>query len=211
MYNLYHLAQFAFSECERFLDGDSTYARGGVHPLSDQDARKRLLKADGSEMNAVSWLVGHMAWQWVRLATRAIYARDYPELDKTFAQLPSSDDEPLAELRRRVYRYRTGTEIPPDPPAIDEARALLREAREATDWLARADTTLLGSTVNAKDASPTITNEPIGKNVVRAVLHTFTHGGEVLAIRQMLGHSEIAFMNMAELNWPTPVTKQDAK
>jgi hypothetical protein len=202
MYDLNALAQFAFSECERFLDGDASYFGGGVYPLSDADARVRLKKADGSEMNAISWLAGHMAWQWVRLATRAAYARDYPKLDRKYGQLPESDDEPFADLRRRVYRYRTGTEVPADPPPIDETRQLLREAREATAWLATADEALLASTVNAADASRTIAIEPIGKNVVRAVLHTFTHSGEVLAIRQMLGHPEIGFMKMADLPWP---------
>ena len=196
------LAQFSFTQLERFINGDSTYAGGNIHPLSDNDARKRLLKGDGSEMNAASWLIGHMSWQWARLATRAVYARDLPHLDRQFGQLPESDDEPLADLRRRVYRYRTGTEIPPDPPSLDEVRELLREAREATAWLATADDALLASTVNARDAAPTIAREPIGKNVMRAVLHTFTHGGELLAIRQMLGHPEIAFMDMAKLSWP---------
>ena len=202
MHDLNALAQFAFTELERFVDGDSTYAGGGVHALSDGDARRRLCKADGGEMNAASWLIGHMAWQWARLATRAVYARDFPHLDRQFGHLPSSNDEPFADLRRLVYRYRTGTEIPPDPPSLDGVRELLRQSREATSWLATADDALLASTVNARDAARTIAREPIGKNVMRAVLHTFTHGGELLAIRQMLGHPEIAFMDMAKLPWP---------
>ena len=107
----------------------------------------------------------------------------------------------MADLRRRVYRYRTGTEIPPDPPSLDEVRELLREAARRRPGSQRTRP-LLASTVNARDAAPTIAREPTRKNVMRAVLHTFTHGGELLAIRQMLGHPEIAFMDMAKLSWP---------
>jgi hypothetical protein len=203
MYDLNALAEFAFSECERFLDGGPLSPQGVAQPLTDEDARARLRKADGTEMNAISWLVGHMSWQWVRLATRAIYARDLPELDGRFGQLPESDSDPLADLRRRVYRYRTGTQIPPDPPSILEAYELLHESRLATTgWLSSAGPQLLASTIGPGDASPSIAREPIGKNVMRNVLHTFTHSGEILAVRQMLGHPEIGFMKMDDLFWP---------
>lgn len=49
-YRPIEIARFALSEFERGLDG-----------LSDEDARKRLTKADGSEMNAISWTVCHIA------------------------------------------------------------------------------------------------------------------------------------------------------
>jgi hypothetical protein len=126
-------------------------------------------------------------------------------MDRKFGHLPESEGEPLADLRRRVYRFRTGTEIAPDPPSIKEARQLLDEARTASDWLASADAALLASTVNAKDAFARIAGEPLGKNVVRNVLHTFTHSGEVLAVRQILGHSEVPFLQMKDLPWPGEV------
>jgi hypothetical protein len=54
MYPLTDMAAFALSEFERGLKG-----------LSDEDARKRLTKADGTEMNAISWTIGHIAGHWL--------------------------------------------------------------------------------------------------------------------------------------------------
>jgi hypothetical protein len=60
MYRLIDLTQFALSEFERGLAG-----------LSDEDARARLKKADGTEMNAISWTVGHIAGHWASQAAGA--------------------------------------------------------------------------------------------------------------------------------------------
>ena len=42
------LARFALSEFERGLDG-----------LTEEETRTRVAKADGTQMNAISWTVGH--------------------------------------------------------------------------------------------------------------------------------------------------------
>jgi hypothetical protein len=54
MFALAEMAAFALAEFERGLEG-----------LTDEEARTRLTKADGSQMNAISWTVGHIAGHWL--------------------------------------------------------------------------------------------------------------------------------------------------
>ena len=54
MYEPIELARFALSEFERGLEG-----------LTDDEARTRFEKADATEMNAISWTIGHIAAHWL--------------------------------------------------------------------------------------------------------------------------------------------------
>ena len=64
MYQPLELARFALSEFERGLEG-----------LTDKEARTRIKKADDSEMNAISWTVGHIAGHWLVQAAYASQER----------------------------------------------------------------------------------------------------------------------------------------
>lgn len=158
MYQPVDLASFAFFQFARGLEG-----------LTDEEARTRLTKADGSQMNAISWIVAHVARQWRMLAERAI------------VQPRPSGLEP----------FRTGSDDP-TPPPLELVLQALHDAKAANDWIAGADDALM-CTVREGITSRTA-NESAGTYLMRDVLHTWFHTGEINAIRQMLGHPEIAFV-----------------
>ncbi len=90
MYEITELVGFAISEFERGLEG-----------LTDEEARTRLKKADGSEMNAISWTVVHIAGHWL----------NRPERLRRFAS--GSDDAtppPLSEALDLLQEAKRSTE-----------------------------------------------------------------------------------------------------
>ena len=156
-YNTIDLARFALSEFERGLEG-----------LSDEEARQRLTKADGTEMNAISWTVCHIAGHWLNRPAR-------------------------------LTRYASGSKNP-EPPPLEEALALLAEAKGFTEtWLADAKADFLASKPDG------LGGESVGTGVMRAILHTWFHTGEINAIRQMQGHEAIGFVGpmLGNLEWQT--------
>jgi hypothetical protein len=54
MFNITDIVMFALGEFRRGLDG-----------LTDDEARWRPEKADGTEMNAISWTVCHIGGHWL--------------------------------------------------------------------------------------------------------------------------------------------------
>ncbi len=165
MYQPIELARFALSEFERGLEG-----------VTDEEARTRISKADGSEMNAISWIVAHIAAHWPLVAGFA-----------TQAALP---EDSAAAYRR--------TKADPTPPPLADALKLLGNAKDSIEWISGADDALLSTT--RADAPG---RENVGTQLMRVVLHTWFHTGEINAVRQMLGHAEIGFVGrMAdELEW----------
>jgi uncharacterized damage-inducible protein DinB len=164
MYSLTDMARFALSEFERGLEG-----------LTDEEARLRMAKANGTQMNSVTWTVGHLAWHWCRVR-RAATGDAYPEALNQFAN--GSND--------------------PTPPSLEDARGFLQLAKESTTWIAGADDELL-----ARRNPRNPVSESVGTALMRVMLHTWFHAGEVNAIRQMLGHPEIQFVGpmIGNLEW----------
>lgn len=156
MYHPIELFRFAVSEFRRGLEG-----------LTDDEARVRLPKADGSQMNAISWTVGHIAGHWLFV-------------------------DAIATRRRRPSGLRRfGTDGDPTPPPLEEVRGLLDDAEARSDsWIAAAGSALLNTTHDI-EIDP---GENLGTRVMRAVLHTWFHNGEINAMRQQLGHPEIFFL-----------------
>ena len=76
MYRADDFAEFAIAEFRRGLEG-----------LTEEEARFRPEKADGTRMNAISWIVQHIADHWLNVARAA---RDLP-LER---QRPPSDGTP---------------------------------------------------------------------------------------------------------------------
>lgn len=155
MYHPGDLAMFALSEFERGLEG-----------LSEDEAQRRIEKAGGSRMNAISWTAAHIAGHWLHRPAR-------------------------------LDRYNFGSDDP-TPPTLAEARALLAEARAYTSgWLARADDRLMAHVPEGTGG------ENVGTALMRAILHTWFHAGEINAVRQMLGHPEIPFVGqmLGNLEW----------
>ncbi len=181
MYKSQELANFAMFSFERALEGD----------LTDKDASSRLVKADGTQMNAISWIVGHVSWQWVRVATRAALAK--------------GETEPFADLRKAVYPFRSGSDVAAPPP-LANALDLFRQAKATSDWVALADEAALATVGSGMLDGSRLLDESLGTGLMRTVLHTWFHIGEINAIRQMLGHPSIGFVGPmnGKLEWHPP-------
>ncbi len=178
MYHPIELARFALSEFERGLVG-----------LTDEEARTRLTKADGTQMNAISWIIAHVGQHWLSVRS-------------------------LARLERRpsgLRPFRSGAPADPTPPPLSDVLKLLHDAKASIDWIANADPALMATTredIVKADATTAqidlgLPNESVGTALMRAVLHTWFHIGEINAVRQMLGHPEIFFVGrlVGNLEW----------
>ena len=135
-----------------------------------------MAKADGTEMNAISWTLGHIAGHWLSVAAYAKQERQPGEVLRFF-----------------------GPDADPTPLPLTDALTMLDDAKRSIDWLGSADDTLLSSS----PAGYFLSSESVGTNVMRAVLHTWFHTGEINAVRQMLGHAEISFVGKltGNLEW----------
>ena len=158
MYDTAELATVTIREFHRGIDG-----------LTPAEVLVRHEKADGSTMNAISWIVAHVAAHWANACALATGA------------------EPNAPLP------------PPDgaPPDYADALALLRTATDDLEWVSAASDERM-TTRYAR-----LGNEMVGTFLMRAVLHTWFHTGEINAIRQLLGHPEIRFVGAFDgaLDW----------
>jgi hypothetical protein len=193
MYHPVQLASFALMQFQHGLQG-----------LTNEEAQLRMSKADGTEMNSISWTIGHISWQWIRLATRVALAKGEKD----------GSDDPFPMLRERARQFRSGSDDP-TPPSLAEALSLLQDATEVSKWLADVDDAIM-STVRWGDdprdgGAVRGAPEVLGTSAIRNTLHTWFHIGEINAVRQMLGHSEILFIIMmgGNMEWlpqgsPTP-------
>lgn len=129
--------------------------------ISEDDGVTRL-----APMNSIGWTVAHMAWHEQRnWLTRAQGRTPAPELN---------------ELARNGG--------PPTTPSLsamlDVWRLVSTESDEWLDDLSRRD---LATSLVIRDkpvASP-------GSALLRLIYHYWFHTGEVIAIRQLLGHSDV--------------------
>jgi uncharacterized damage-inducible protein DinB len=136
--------------------------RRALEDLSDEDARRRL-----PPMNSISWMIGHLAWQenryWLQLAQGKDVA---PQLNAL-----------------------VGYGKPATTPPLEEMWAAWRTVTEAADvYLDTLTAEELGSYYQrrGKDIS-----ESIGTLLQRVIYHYWYHTGEAMAIRQMLGHTNL--------------------
>jgi hypothetical protein len=130
--------------------------------LSDEDARRRFLP-----MNCISWNIGHLAWQeqryWLWRAQDRILL---PEINELFAY-----------------------GAPASTPALDQSWEAWHTITAAADpWLDTLTTTRLQERV-------IIDNQPsdfiFGNLLQRVIYHYWYHTGENMAIRQMLGQTDL--------------------
>lgn len=148
-----------------------------AHPLIDQlrFTRSEFLRGLGDvtspeaeqrigNMNSISWIVGHLAWQeqryWLHRAQGKVLV---PELNEMLA-----------------------SGKPACTPPIDEMWAAWRQVTQAADpWLDELTGDRLQSTMENWIATP-------GNLIQRVIYHYWYHLGEGMAIRQMLGHTDLA-------------------
>ncbi len=134
-----------------------------VKGLSDQDARRRLLP-----MNCISWNIGHLAWQEQR------YFLYYAQGE---ILLPDINAE---------FSYGA----PPSTPPLKEVVSAWRKITKAADpWLDSLTSTKLKQFVVNKGKP---TSRMYGNLLQRVIYHYWYHTGENMAIRQGLGHTNLA-------------------
>lgn len=130
--------------------------------LTDEEARRRFLP-----MNCISWAIGHLAWQeqryWLTLS-RGITLN--PTLNTEFAYgRPAST--PLLEATRQAWL----------------------EITAATDpWLDVVTTEKLTDRLTVPGWGITTS---YGSLMLRVIGHYWYHLGEIMAIRQLLGHTHL--------------------
>jgi len=131
--------------------------------LSEDDASKRLLL-----MNCISWNVGHLAWQEQRYFLNYEQGQmPYPEVQKAFAY-----------------------GAPASTPALRDVLAFWRKITQAADpWLESLTSEKLQEHFLRKDGKAAERN--FGSLLQRTIYHYWYHTGENLAIRQMLGHTNL--------------------
>jgi uncharacterized damage-inducible protein DinB len=134
----------------------------GLAGLTSDDARKRLLP-----MNCISWNVGHLAWQEQRyFLTFAQGKTLLPELNQQFAN-----------------------GAPACTPALEEMQqAWQTVTRAADEWLDALTTAGLQQTFSNPAGDWTTS---FGNLVQRVIYHYWYHTGENMAMRQMLGHTDL--------------------
>lgn len=128
--------------------------------VAEEDALKRL-----GPMNSIGWIVGHLAWQehryWLYRAQGRVL---HPELDGLVGFGAPASTPPLSEM---MATWRAVTEA--SDPFLDAV---------TPEWLLKDPMT---------DRKPLGTN--FGSLMLRVTYHYWFHIGEILAIRQMLGHT----------------------
>ncbi len=119
-------------------------------------------------MNSISWIVGHVSLQQHAF----------------FVAWPCA-----VEIDPRYDAFGTGS--PPSQPSLDEVMGLWRASCDEADVLLNAATegSLRGPFVSPE-------GENLGTLLVRAILHTWHHVGEINSIRQMLGHQAPEFVEL---------------
>jgi uncharacterized damage-inducible protein DinB len=130
--------------------------------LTDEEASRRFLP-----MNCIAWNVGHLAWQEQRYwLTRAQGRVLLPEIQANF-------------------RYGA----PGTTPSLAETLAAWEAITQETDpWLD-------SQTSQSLREAPLLDGKPapfiFGSLLQRTIYHYWYHAGENMAIRQMLGHSNL--------------------
>jgi hypothetical protein len=137
--------------------------RRGLKGLSEEDAVKRILP-----MNCISWNIGHLAWQEQRYFL--YYGQGlmpYPDVQAAYAYGAPASTPPLREV---LNHWRKITQA-------------------ADPWLGSLTTEKLQEQAIGKDGKPL--QRVFGNLLQRTIYHYWYHTGENLAIRQVLGHTDL--------------------
>lgn len=129
--------------------------------VSDEDARQRLLP-----MNSIGWIVGHLAWQEQRYWLTILQGRTaVPGLTELVGYGRPATTPPLAEM-------------------LDAWRTITQSADAFLDAIT---TTRLQEEIAIRGWMTTT----IGSLLLRVIYHYWYHIGEIMAIRQQLGHPNL--------------------
>lgn len=130
--------------------------------LGERDAGRRI-----EPMNSISWMAGHLAWHeqtyWLKVAQDKI---PFPDLDEEVA-----------------------TGKPTSSPSLHEMQAAWQEITTAADtFLDKLTTQMLVDHMQYKGQR---LHQNTGTLLQRLIYHYWFHTGECLAVRQILGHSDL--------------------
>ena len=133
--------------------------------LSDVDARRHVLP-----MNCISWTIGHLAWQEQAYWLTGMQGHTpLPHLDALVGSGQPACTPPLSEMWKA---WQTVTEL----------------ADPFLDTLTTAQLQETGCTGDDEEPTPSTA----GSLLLRVIYHYWYHTGEILAIRQLLGHTDLA-------------------
>lgn len=136
-----------------------------LNGLTDDEASQRFLP-----MNCISWNVGHLAW----------HEQEY------FIYYTQAKPRPLPEIRRH---FAIGA--PASTPPLSEVLAAWNTITAAADpYLDTLTDEALVRPYIERDGRPS--HRIIGNMLQRVIYHYWYHTGENMAIRQMLGHTDLA-------------------
>ncbi len=146
---------------EQLLFTRSEWLRG-LEGISDEDGMRHL-----GRMNCISWTVGHLAWQEQRyFLQRAQGMILFPDLNT-------------------IYAYGAPMSTPALPGSMRLWQEVIQSSAPYLDKL----------TTDSLKQELLLEGKPVGQSVGSAMrrmtYHYWYHVGEIQAIRQMLGHSEL--------------------
>ena len=131
-----------------------------LHGTPERDGSRRL-----EPMNAIAWIVAHMAWHEQRYwLTRGLGRTPQPELN----EIAANGGPPTTPSLRSMLDAWTAVTVAADP------------------WLAGLTTGDLIEPLPGGGPRRTI-----GSALQRVIYHYWFHTGEILAIRQVLGHRRL--------------------
>lgn len=130
--------------------------------LGDEDARRRFLP-----MNCISWMFGHLAWQENRYWLRIAQGKDLaPQLDELVGYGRPASTPPLKDMWSAWQIVTAGADL----------------------YLDELTETDMGTHYQWKDRT---FPESTGSLLQRVIYHYWFHSGEAMAVRQLLGHSDL--------------------
>lgn len=130
--------------------------------LTDSQARQRFLP-----MNCISWNIGHLAWQEQRY---------WFQRGQGYIMLPQIHE---------LFAYGA----PASTPALDEMWTAWQTITSTADpWLDTLTTEKLQQPIILEGQPSKYT---LGTLMQRVIYHYWYHTGENMAIRQMLGHTDL--------------------
>lgn len=137
--------------------------RRALAGITDEDARRRF-----DPMNCISWNIAHLGWHEQR----------------TFISAPTG-----GEIFQPIVNEWAGYGKPATTPPLDEAWAAWTAITARADAFLETLTpeTLTTHLVVREKKLP----ESIGSQLWRVIYHYWYHIGENMAIRQMLGHTNL--------------------
>jgi uncharacterized damage-inducible protein DinB len=135
----------------------------GLSDISDEDGARRL-----GQMNSISWTVGHLAWHehryWLERAQNQVFV---PGINQRF-----------------------GYGAPASTPSLQEILVLWRQVTRAADPF--LDTLTTQKLLEELMLEGSHVGQTIGSALRRMTYHYWYHTGEIQAIRQVLGHPNLA-------------------